>query len=289
MPQKDDMRNPAAARSAALAAVGGDPVTSTGNKPVALDDSDVAWFVEQGSLDVFLVEYRDGRAASSLKHVLRVGAGHLVFGVPRPTGDDGLVAVGKGLPGCRLRRAPLAAFLHGGAADAVAAEVDGWIAAFAGAVARDIDPYPKPDLRLEVDGQADVAVGEVVVAAGGVVWVPTGEGASFLGTEDAAPDGPGVFPVTEESWAVMSGSARLTGVSSRTLNAEGRLLPALTEFHRVALGAERINRRLSLVDDANLQRSTAVHRRRDVEQARRGLLNVLRPGGARAEDRGSAL
>lgn len=225
---------------------------------------------------------------AGFKHMLRAGPGRLVFGVAA-AGGDSLVAVGKGLPGCRLRRIPLAALFRAGAGDALADEADAWIAHFTSAVVRDVDPHPRPDLRLAADERQDVAAGAVVSAAAGVLWVDGKGAAGFLGTEDPAPDGPGVLPVTQQSWLVTSGPACLAGVSSRTLSDDGRLLPALAEFHRAALGAERLNRRLALVDDANLQRSAAAHRRLDVEQARRGLFSVLRPERFPAGDHGSAL
>ena len=55
------------------------------------------------------------------------------------------------------------------------------------------------------------------------------------------------------------------------------MLPALVEFHRLALDAERFNRRLLLVDEANLQVSRASRRRDDAASARRELFGVLAP------------
>ena len=72
----------------------GEPFASAGNLPIYLDDPKVGWFVEQGALDVFLIECQDGQPVSSAKHLLRAGVGRLVFGM----GENGpsMVAVHGG-------------------------------------------------------------------------------------------------------------------------------------------------------------------------------------------------
>ena len=82
-------------------------------------------------------------------------------------------------------------------------------------------------------------------------------------------------PLTLESWIRLDAPTRLTGRSSRDLHAAEQLLPALAEFHRLALDAERFNRRLSFVDEANLQVSRTSRRRHDAASARRELFGVL--------------
>ena len=103
-------------RLAALAASLGEAISSAGNRPIRLDDPQFAYFVERGTLDVFLTEYEDGRITSSFKHVLRAGSGRLVFGV----GKDSFITVAKGLPGCQLRRVRLESLLQDDAGAALA-------------------------------------------------------------------------------------------------------------------------------------------------------------------------
>lgn len=59
----------------------GEPVAVAGNRPILLDDPEVAWYVEGGAVDVFLVEHVEGEAVSSSKHLLRAGEGCLIFGL----------------------------------------------------------------------------------------------------------------------------------------------------------------------------------------------------------------
>ena len=272
---------------AALAVSLGEAIVSAGNRPIGLDDPQIAYFVERGSLDVFLTEYEDDHTTSSFKHIVRVNAGRLVFGV----GGDSLIAVAKGLPGCQLRRVRLDSLLRDDIGEALAAQVDAWLAAFAAAVAADIEPRPHPrsDQLISPGERLDAEAGYVLAARAQVTWIASEGQAEFLSTEEPEPNGTGLMPLAPASWLTLSGPVGTTALSSQDLYDEGKLIPALAEFHRMALSAEQLNRRLLVADEANLQVSRAAHRRRDQEQARRGLFNVLSSSQLVAEEQESAL
>ena len=272
---------------AALAVSLGEAVASAGNRPIGLDDSQIAYFVERGSLDVFLTEYEDDHTTSSFKHVLRAGPNRLVFGV----GGDSLIAVAKGLPGCQLRRVRLESLLRDDIGEALVAQVDAWIAAFAAAVAADIEPIRilVPNRLISPGERLDAEAGCVLTARAQVTWIASAGHAEFLGTEEPEPNGTGLMPLAPTSWLTLSGPVGATALSSQDLHDEGKLIPALAEFHRMALSAEQLNRRLLLADEANLQVSRAAHRRRDEERARQGLFNVLSSSQPVAEEQESAL
>ena len=118
----------------------------------------------------------------------------------------------------------------------------------------------------------------VLTTRHGVVWVSAPEGnAAFLDTGEPAGDGPGFIPATIDSWIRLFRPSPLTVTSSAALDADGLLFAALAEFHRLALSAEELNRRLMLVDMSNLQRAQALHRRRSEESAATNLFGVLAP------------
>ena len=248
-----------------------------GNRPVRLDDPKIAWFVERGALDVFLVEYQGREQSSDAKHLLRAEEGRLVFGV----GESGaLVAVAKGIPDCRLRRVVLGEMLQYDIAEQMAGQVDAWLAEFAAAVAMVIEPHPRPDVLVDPKNSVESldAVADSVLSArpGGVVWVAVGDAdAAYLGTEERDPGGTGFVPLTSETWLTLQSLARVTCFTSRALFDESALLPALAEFHGLALGAEQINRLLLIADEANEQTARSIHRRRDEELARHNLFSVL--------------
>ena len=73
------------------------------NRTITLDDADVAWYVESGSLDIFAIERaHDSQEDSGLKHVFRANAGDLAL--PFVTTDSALRFVAKGTAGARLHR-----------------------------------------------------------------------------------------------------------------------------------------------------------------------------------------
>ena len=260
--------------------------SAAANRPVHLNDPGVAWYVEHGALDISVVEHADGEIRSSFKHILRLKPGRLAFGVDGQATADGLALVAKGFPETRLRRISICLLAdeiakevgENGLRDEVVAEVDAWIGDFAAAVAREIEPRPRPALRL-VPGQAPGTITTgALFAERGVAWL-SGEDleADFLQVEESRAGGPGLMPVTREAWSDLRRTAGVTCVSSRDLGVETLLGRALPEFHRLALGTETINRRLLLVDDANLQLATVFQRRHDELAARQGLAGLFAP------------
>jgi len=279
-----------ASRLSRVAVSLGEPAAGAGNPPILLDDPEVAWFVEQGDLDVFLVEYQNGQPVSSMKHLLRAGATRLVFGME--TRGSPLGAVAKGLPQSRLRRVRLEDLLGSDVDAELVAQVDAWLAQFTAAVASQIEPRPLPDQLLD-PGETLDAVDRAVLSTrfGGVVWATMAEAdaAAYLGTETPAVQGLGLIPLTAASWITLQRPARIVGCSSRQLRDTSRLLPALAEFHALALGAEHLNSLLALADAVNEQVGRAAHRRMDEEQARRELFHVLGPARSAIAPRGPAL
>ena len=256
-------------------------MVGAGNRPIRLDDPQTVWFVERGALDVFLVEHRDGKPVSNPKHLLRADAGRIVFGVAEV--DEPLMAIGKGVLDTELRRISLDDLLRRAEGDELAAQVDHWISDFTAAVVRQIWPRPRIDETLVRSQTLDAETGCTLSArAGSVLW--TAARAAYLGTQDTEPGGASPAPLTSESWIVLMEPARVTGLSSRQLNEEGRLISALAEFHKLALGAEHLNRLLLLADEANEQAVTADRRLRDETQARQELFGIVRPTRVRSED-----
>ena len=261
---------------AEVLASAGDTAVGAGNRPIALDDPETCWFVEQGAVDVFMGEQHDGDDTAQLRHVLRAESGRVVFGAKTSAGPLKLVA--KGLPDSRLRRIETAALAQSPENGGVARQVDAWVSDFAAAVVRRIEPRPSPDVALDTGEEIDAVAGSVLSARiGNVVWVSGGDhdAVLYLGTETAEEGGTRAIPLSGDSWLTTRRDAHLAGESSRELHSRGRLLAALAEFHQLALSAEQLNRQLLLADEVNLQTAQAAHRRRDEQSARRSLFAVL--------------
>ena len=296
-----------------LALSQGESTESAANQPIPLDDPSVAYLVLEGAIDVFLFEQEDGTVRSSAMHTLRAEAGQIIFGIG--SHDTPLAAVGKGLPGSRLAKLGRSELTAPELADELADQADRWVSAIGGAVASRIEPRPRPTLvvspgdHVSLSADADAGAGHenaeapgdhvslsadansvLATRAGAVVWIGTSQGAAaFLGTEEPSPGGTGLAPLSFDTWITLSEDAAIEVVSSRRLAEDGRLLRALDEFHRLAMGAEHLNRSLLLADVVNEQAAREALRRRDAEQAQAGLNRILARERVGADHDGSAL
>ena len=257
-----------------LATESGVSVPCAGNLPLRLDDHKFAWFIEQGAVDLFLVETKEGAEQSAPQHLLRADAGRLLPGVAPQAGPTTLGLIAKGLPGTQLRRLPVSSLTVISKAE-LAGHVDAWLTDLSVMLGRDVLHRPHPDELLEPD-QVRQTDGGTVSARRGVVWVSglaPGEGL-YLGLTDAGDTGSHAIPLTPDSWLTLMGPTSLTACSSEALAREDRLLPALAHFHATALSLERLNRSLAVADQVNLERARASNRRDDEEGARRHLFNL---------------
>ena len=269
---------------AELAALSGESVPCAGNLPVKLDDPDTVWFIDQGAVNLFLVEFRDGVEQAAPQHLLRRESGSLVPGVapdgPRDEDDTTLSLIAKGSPGTVLKRLPASVLADADPAE-LAEQTDTWLTAITDTLSRFASRLPRPT-ALARPGLTRTPAPCTLSVQRGVVWVsepPRGTGL-FMDLVDPADiveaGGPreAVIPLTRTSWLILSDEATLSGSSTETLAKQGILLSALAWFHAIAFALERLNRRLAVVDDANLERVRTTSRRTVERAARQRLFNI---------------
>ena len=268
-----------------LAARSGTTVPCAGNLPVQLDNADNVWFIDQGAVDLFLLEYRDGVEQAAPQHLLRREAGGLLPGVASNVQDDKdkgttLSVVAKGLPGTVLKRLPVALLSDVHPAE-LAEQTDTWLTDVTVALSRFVGRFPRPTALAE-PGLTRTLGPSTLSVRRGVVWVsePSRGASLYMDMIDYAElaqlSGPHeeVIPLTRASWLSLFAEAEISGKSSETLAKEGLLLPALASFHAVAFALERLNRRLAVVDDANLERERTTSHRTAERAARQRLFNI---------------
>ena len=265
---------------AGLAARSGDSVPCAGNLPIQLDDPDSVWFIDEGAVDLFLVEFKDGVEQTAPQHLLRAESGRILPGIAPDEDDTTLSLIAKGLPGTLLKRLPAAVLSEVNPAE-LAAQADTWLTGVADTLSRYATYRPRPNALAEPGRTRTLGPGTLSVRRG-VVWVsqPPGGVSLFMDLIDSAEltgaGGPrkAMMPLTHTCWLTLSGEASVSANSSETLASEGVLLPALASFHAVAFALERLNRRLAVVDSANLERARTSSRRAAEEAARRRLFNI---------------
>ncbi len=282
-------QKPAPDRLGKIALSQGELFVVGGNRPIRLSDPDMVWYVVEGAVDVFVAEHSGDEPASDFKQLLRAGPGRMIFGVAEDDSTSS-IHVAKGLPDTHLRRVPRTAFADPQVARSLTEQVEAWISDIAATVAGEVVPRPRPERFLTAGEEVESASESVLATRQGMVWISSPEGnAAFLDSGEPTGDGPGFIPVTVQSWIRLFRPSRLIVTSTQALEADGVLFAALAEFHRLALSADELNRRLMLVDMANLQRSQVQHRRRSEEQARDSLFDVLEARHLPIADGGTSL
>ena len=269
---------------AELAARSGESVPCAGNLPVQLDDTDSVWFIDQGTVDLFLLEFKDGVEVAAPQHLLRRETGRLVPGVAPDEQDEErgtrLSLVAKGRPGTLLKRLPASLLSEVDPAE-LADQVDSWLIAVTDTLSRFVNRRPRPATLAEPDLTRDLSPCTLSVGRG-VVWVsePAHGASLYMDMIDRAElAGTGdprqaAIPLTRTSWLSLSVRATVSTRSTRTLAQQGTLVSALASFHGIAFALERLNRRLAMVDDANLERVRTSSRRTAESAARQRLFNL---------------
>ena len=267
-----------------LAARSGTAVPCAGNLPLSLDDPDSVWFVERGSVNLFLVEFKDGVEQAAPQHLLRRESGWLLPGVaPDARVNDGgttLCLIAKGLPGTLLRRLPTSLLSEVDTAE-LAEQIDTWLTGITDTLSRFARPLPRPT-ALAAAGLTQTLPPCTLSVRRGVVWVaePPHGTCLFMDLVDHAElaEASGTFeavmPLTRTSWLTLLDGATLTGRSTQSLAQQGMLLSALACFHGIAFSLERLNRRLAVVDDANFERARTASRQTAEKAARQRLFNI---------------
>ncbi|MCY4452783.1 MAG: ATP-binding cassette domain-containing protein [Immundisolibacterales bacterium] len=249
-----------------------------------LDDTDSVWFIDQGTVDLFLLEFKDGVEVAAPQHLLRRETGRLVPGVAPDEQDEErgtrLSLVAKGRPGTLLKRLPASLLSEVDPAE-LADQVDSWLIAVTDTLSRFVNRRPRPATLAEPDLTRDLSPCTLSVGRG-VVWIsePARGASLYMDMIDRAElAGTGdprqaAIPLTRTSWLSLSVRATVSTRSTRTLAQQGTLVSALASFHGIAFALERLNRRLAMVDDANLERVRTSSRRTAESAARQRLFNL---------------
>ncbi|MDE0309556.1 MAG: ATP-binding cassette domain-containing protein [Acidiferrobacterales bacterium] len=268
---------------AELAARSGTSVPCAANLPVDLDDPDHIWYIDRGAVNLFIIEYIEG-VMQAPQHLLSSESGRLLPGVAPDRRDDKtgttLHLVAKGTPDSLLKRLPVSLLSEVDPAE-TAEQIDTWLTQITATLSRFVNPLPRMTAYAKPDQMQSVAPG-TLSALGGVVWVTElpQSGCLFMDIIEQAELSrmdsslQTILPMTPYSWLNLNAETTVSGKSTETLAREGTLMPALAYFHTVAFDLERLNRRLAVVDEVNLEVALSSSRRMVEKVARHRLFNL---------------
>ena len=277
-------KSPNCTSIAELVARSGTTVPCAGNLPVKLDDPGSVWFIDQGFVNLFLVEFKDGVEQAAPQHLLRREAGWILPGVAPDERDNNkdttLSLIAKGSPGTLLKRLPASLLSEVHPAE-LAEQTDTWLTAITDTLSRFASPIPRAT-ALADPGMARTFPPCTLSVHRNVVWVSKPLRGEFLFMDivdqaelaEASGSHETMIPLTRTSWLTLFDRATLLGKSTETLAQQDMLLPALASFHAVAFALERLNRQLAVVDEVNLERARTTSRRTAEKTARQRLFNI---------------
>src|SRR2546423_13904422 len=77
------------------------------NEPFWINDPQHTWFVEDGSVDLFVVPMAGGKPAGPRSHLLRVAAGQMIGGIERDGAAEEVAFLAVGGPQSQVYRLPV--------------------------------------------------------------------------------------------------------------------------------------------------------------------------------------
>jgi ATP-binding cassette subfamily C protein len=262
----------------------GEPVPASGNNPVVLDDPSSAWIVENGKVEVFTVELKDGEPVGPRSHYLTVEPGEAFFGMDLESYGLGYGFIAVGKMGTVLRRVSvrrLEALANAGIfATEITKLVDLWVRGLSRSLTEEIIPGPVSDVNLAVEQQVSMEQGQKASASKGVLWLDVERGELlYIGMENIGITARELFPVTPESWIEASNEfgvhTDLTAAATSEVVGERALWRGLGLFHRVLCQCEFINKRLAVVDEFQRLKTKAEYSKAAREAAMKRLAAVL--------------
>lgn len=253
-----------------LAKIDGVKLSVGYHNPFLATDPGLVWLVLKGSVDIYAVPLSDGAVAGTGRHLMRVEAGELIFGIPpieddlaAPDGTDrriGLRAVA--IMGTELFRAPRRDLEQDDFDLIVVDWIDRWLTQLSEIVAPGSGARPTALLEAEPDiAYADGAV--LAPQRGDVIWTRIEQGeALILGDEGLVlrPDGP-LLPMAKNMGLTCRGQCVLSSVYTPTALFRGELWDNLDRFHHlVAHIVRNIRRRGLALESERLEAKASANR-----------------------------
>lgn len=203
-----------------------------------VSDSAWTWIVNEGTVDLFVQEGRQGERTGPRHWVTRVPAGEAIFG-DISTKETGFLLIAIAAPDSRLTRiaqASLQSRLEQNSEPKHIVEwIEKWVLKMAQAASK--RPMPKKFVPLE-PGQELVTAecAEVAAPLEGVLWIKHLEGSSqFLADSRTERNNGQFFPVCKHGWIEVEAGSTLRAQSTVQWHAEDRTWEALQRFHTAVM------------------------------------------------------
>ncbi|MBU0726438.1 MAG: NHLP bacteriocin export ABC transporter permease/ATPase subunit [Alphaproteobacteria bacterium] len=256
-----------------LAKIDGTKLSVGYHNPFLVSDPGLVWLVLKGSVDIYAVPLADGAVAGTGRHLLRVEAGELIFGMPAipddlaaPDGsrrEIGLRAVA--VMGTELFRAARRDLEQDDFDLIVVDWIDRWLTQISEIIAPGAPGGgTRPTALLEAEPEIPQAAGAVLVPQrGDVIWTRIEQGEAQI-LDDAhltLAAGGALLPMAKNMWLTCREECVVSAVYTPTALFRGELWDNLDRFHHMVVQIVRDSRRTHMrLETARLEAKASANR-----------------------------
>jgi len=275
-----------------LAKIDGTRLSVGYHNPFLIRDPSLIWLVLKGSVDIFAVPVLDGEVVGTGRHLFRVEAGGLIFGMSpapsRPSRPASSLEAASGQKDIVLRAvATMGTELYrAGRRDIEDKDFDiivvDWIDTWIGQLAKVLVPVggPRADGFLEAEPRVQYPARRLLLPqCGDTIWVQADTGEASAAGQWPIPNagGGGWLPLSGNLWVACETDCTLSGLYTPTVLLRGDLWDGLDAFHGKFMAA--LDRQLC---EASEQDAARLERRADSDRqsfgdALRQIAGILMP------------
>lgn len=223
------------------------PESVAGNTPFLLNQGDICWWIEQGSIELFVVQNRDGQVHGGRRYFATVDSGAFLFGLAADgdpaEGNYALLAVPHVDTIVRRVLVQNLRSIGDDAAHDLGPAINNWVLAISDGLARLVTPNPVIQLSASSGVPFSVPAGQRFSSAEGIIWLELPqEAALFLDFQILSPGSKAcLFPLGPTSWLHGVRPLELIGYESVDLIRQGLLWAGLDTLHRILMPTATAN------------------------------------------------
>lgn len=204
-----------------------------GNKPILLNDPDLVWVVQSGTMALFAVTIKDGVVEGNRRYLCSIGRGEALFGTGASCFDRHrqILAVPLGETELlQLERECFRDMIANADVDAIA-WIENWLERLTTASC-----IPTPAIEVKAEGKAHISLNKSQTfqpEAGVFSWVQVTQGTvRFLGFEEITLTSTScLFPLTHKMWLEAIEGVQITTKTTREIRNEDIILSGLSQLH----------------------------------------------------------
>ncbi|MCP3943143.1 MAG: NHLP bacteriocin export ABC transporter permease/ATPase subunit [Desulfobacteraceae bacterium] len=227
----------------------------SGNSPILLTGQDNVWYVLSGCVDLFAIQFKNGRISNPKDYFFSGKTGDLIFGMNLDDYGMGQGFQAVGHPGTWMIKLNLKRLKALGADPLYKKEivflVDRWVGGLIKGLIKNILPCPRPDILLDSGINLSVDGDKIAYSNKGNLWIRyVNNSGLFIGTEEFS--NKDIFlPLSDKGWILMFKGSAIETFSTYDAMAAGLVWQSLEHFYCLIFKIIFLNTGLNSVDIYN--------------------------------------